>query len=67
VDARALYHVGADYVIMPHFLGAQYASQMVVTHGIDKTIFEGERARHIAYLNEKEKRGQDHPVAEKYR
>ncbi len=66
-DAHMLYDLGADYVIMPHFLGSSYASEMVITHGANKDTFAYEKKKHLAYLKDKEKHGHEHPVSEKFR
>jgi Kef-type K+ transport system membrane component KefB/Trk K+ transport system NAD-binding subunit len=48
--ALAMYRQGATYVILPHVLGGNYASQLVEVHGLKKEGFEHERLRHIAHL-----------------
>lgn len=48
--ALALYRQGATYVILPHVLGGNYASQLVETFGLKKEAFTDERTRHIAHL-----------------
>ncbi len=49
-EALALYHQGATYVILPHVLGGNYASQLVESFGLKKAAFIQERTRHIAHL-----------------
>lgn len=49
--AKALYELGATYVVMPHYLGARYASQMISRHGLDRKGFEEERERHLEHVN----------------
>jgi voltage-gated potassium channel Kch len=49
-EAKKLYLAGASYVIMPHFLGAHYASQMISRHGLDVAEFERERNIHLSKL-----------------
>ena len=48
--ALALYRQGATYVILPHVLGGNYASQLVEAFGLKKEAFADERTRHIAHL-----------------
>lgn len=48
--AEALYDAGATYVIMPHYLGARYGSQMIMRLGLDKQEFNEERERHLKHL-----------------
>ncbi len=53
-DALLLYKEGASYVILPHFLGGNYASQLVETHGFDSPEpFEVERLRHVEHLKKR--------------
>lgn len=55
-EALLLYKQGATYVILPHFLGGNYASQLIDTHGYeDPEPFEVERLRHVEHLK---RRGQ---------
>ncbi len=49
-EALALYRQGATYVILPHVLGGNYASQLVESYGLKKDAFTQERSRHIAHL-----------------
>jgi len=44
--ADELYKAGAIYVLMPHYLGAQYASNMIVRIGLDREAFKEEREKH---------------------
>jgi len=66
-DAQLLYNKGASYVIMPHFLGGTYASELVGRHRFSEENFKRERAKHIAYLETKKKLGHQHPPAERFR
>lgn len=52
-EARALYKLGATYVVMPHYLGAKYATAMIKRIGLDAKGFEEEREKHLAYVNKK--------------
>lgn len=49
-QALYLYDIGASYVIMPHYLGGNYASLMVGKHGTSKRFFEKEKSKHISHL-----------------
>ncbi len=53
-QAKALYLAGASYVVMPHYLGAHYAAQMISRHGFDHEEFERERNLHLAKLSKRE-------------
>lgn len=60
--AQALYELGADYVIMPHFLGGHHASLLVQEHGFDKDKFLKLKQKHLKYLDRRSSLGHDHPV-----
>lgn len=50
-QAKKLYDLGATYVVMPHYLGAKYASQMISRHGLDRRAFEEEKEKHLQHVN----------------
>lgn len=50
-EAKILYALGATYVVMPHYLGAQYATAMIKRIGLDRKGFYEERDKHFSYLN----------------
>ncbi|RJP43846.1 sodium:proton exchanger [Candidatus Parcubacteria bacterium] len=50
-DAFKLYEGGADYVIVPHFLGGQYAASIVEKLGGNRDKFLKLKEEHLAYLN----------------
>ena len=60
-EALKLYKHGASYVIMPHFLGGEYVSNMITNFRRKKLNFKEEREHHIAHLHERKRRGQEHP------
>ncbi|MBP9691004.1 cation:proton antiporter [Candidatus Woesebacteria bacterium] len=49
-ETLALYSEGASYVIMPHYLGAQYAVRMINRHGLEKSEYHRSREKHMEYL-----------------
>lgn len=53
-QAQELYLAGASYVIMPHYLGAHHASQLIKKHGFDLAEFEAERNKHLTKLAKRE-------------
>ncbi|MEM0437837.1 MAG: cation:proton antiporter [Candidatus Micrarchaeia archaeon] len=61
-DAMLLYDAGADYVIMPHFLGGRHASSLIELHGASKERFREEKARHIRELLARKRMGHEHPT-----
>jgi voltage-gated potassium channel Kch len=56
-ETMELYRAGASFVVMPHYLGAKYASEMVESIGImgEESGWGDKRAKHIEYLNERQK------------
>lgn len=66
-EAFKLYDEGADYVILPHFLGGQYTAQIIEKNKDSKIEYEIEKQRHIKELKERIKEGQEHPKTEKDR
>lgn len=54
-DAKALYAHGASFVIMPHYLGATYASRMIEAHTASISAFTEEKEKHLKYLEQREK------------
>ncbi len=53
-QALELYAEGASYVIMPHYLGAQYAIRLIGRAGMDRREYEMHRERHLAHLEKRE-------------
>jgi hypothetical protein len=49
-DALKLYDSGADYVILPHFLGGNYISTMIENYEFNIESFLEEKIRHLSYL-----------------
>lgn len=49
-EALLLYRQGADYVILPHFLGGNYASLLLEKHGADPLHFAREKRNHVRHL-----------------
>ncbi len=61
-DALELYSKGADYVILPHFLGGDMVSTMLPdfeSSGLKMTVI---KERHINELLERKNVGHDHPT-----
>ncbi len=53
-QAKELYLAGATYVIMPHYLGAHHASNMIAEYAFDVEKFDKERNKHLARLAKRE-------------
>ena len=60
-----LYNGGADYVIMPHFLGGEYTSELIEKFKGNKKEYASEKNKHIKELKERLKEGQKHPDIDK--
>lgn len=64
-DALELYQNGADYVILPHFLGGEYTASLIERAKDNKSIYELERKKDILLLEERKKHGHEHPKIER--
>lgn len=53
MHAEKLYLAGASYVVMPHHLGAHFASNLISKNGFDPLEFEKERNLHLTRLSKK--------------
>ncbi len=60
-DAFKLYKVGADYVILPHFLGGEYTSELIKKAKTNKSSYEKEKSKQIEELKARIREGQKHP------
>jgi Kef-type K+ transport system membrane component KefB len=60
-----LYKAGADYVILPHFLGGEYTAQLIENAGINKQKYKKEKEKQIKDLKERLGEGQEHPEIER--
>ncbi|PIP56009.1 MAG: sodium:proton exchanger [Candidatus Zambryskibacteria bacterium CG_4_9_14_3_um_filter_42_9] len=49
-DSQALYKAGASYVVMPHYLGAFYAAQLIEKHGFSREAYDEEKNVHLQSL-----------------
>ncbi len=56
-DARELYKAGADYVIMPHFLGAERATKIISEVLKNKRKMRSIKTKHIKNIEERIKMG----------
>jgi hypothetical protein len=54
-QAKELYALGATYVIVPHYIGAHHASNMITKYASDVEFFNTERSRHLAHMAERER------------
>ncbi len=49
-EAEELYHEGASYVVMPHYLGARYGAQLLQKIGRDQELLTKEQGKHQKFL-----------------
>ena len=66
-EAEELYKTGASYVVLPHFLGGNFASALIVKHGLNAKKYSREKTIHLKYLAHRKLIGHEHPAAEKSR
>lgn len=52
-EALLLYEDGADYVVLPHFLGGNYASLLLDRFGLDRKAFGTEKHKHLSHLQKR--------------
>ncbi len=64
-EAMKLYEAGADYVILPHFLGGDYTAQLINKYGEKRSTYKLERQKHLKELKERLKEGHEHPNSDK--
>lgn len=62
-NALELYSAGSGYVVLPHFLGGKYASQLIK----NRTKLKSIREKHISQLKDRDNYGQEHPQIERLR
>lgn len=60
-EALRLYESGADYVIMPHFLGGEHVSYLVEKYRTDFGKILKKKIEHIEELKRRQKIGHEHP------
>jgi len=60
-DAILLYNYGADYVILPHFLGGEHVANLITNVRNNKVKLEEEKKHHLDHLTERINMGHEHP------
>lgn len=53
-DAKVLYKKGASFVVMPHYLGAKHASEMIRLCGFEKEAYNRERIKHMEDIEKRQ-------------
>lgn len=66
-DAFDLYKSGADYVILPHFLGGEYTSRLIQEAKNNRKLYEREKTSELERLKERLNIGHKHPNIERDR
>jgi len=66
-NALELYEAGADYVILPHFLGGSYAASLVRKFTKEAVDLKEVRDKHIEHLRVRATHGHDHPQIDRFR
>ena len=60
-EAFQLYKEGADYVILPHFLGGEHAANLISRLRMNKLKLYEEKERHLRHLQHRKAIGHEHP------
>ena len=60
-EALKLYNHGADYVILPHFLGGEHVSNLISEFRQSQGKIAKERECHLKHLQERREIGHEHP------
>jgi CPA2 family monovalent cation:H+ antiporter-2 len=63
-EAMTFYTAGADYVILPYFLGGEHVSRLIERFNEDSINIVNERLKHIEELQLREELGHEHPSHE---
>ncbi len=66
-DAFELYAAGADYVILPHFLGGEYTARLIESAKSNRRTYRKERKKELRMLKQRVKKGHEHPLIQKDR
>lgn len=61
-EALDLYNAGADYVILPHFLGGEHASLILESFGTNLRKLLENRINHVEELRRRHMLGHEHPM-----
>ena len=60
-NALKFYNAGADYVVMPHFLGGEHVSHLIKDVRKRKKKLREEKKIHIKHLHDRKEAGHEHP------
>ncbi|PIY59792.1 hypothetical protein COY95_05220, partial [Candidatus Woesearchaeota archaeon CG_4_10_14_0_8_um_filter_47_5] len=62
-DALELYDAGADYVILPHFLGGDHVAFLLEEFHKDVAKMIAHKIHHIKHLHQRKLIGHEHPIS----
>lgn len=51
-EAAELYSIGAEYVMLPHYIGSEQIGSFIKKSGLKKSEFKKYREKHLAYLQD---------------
>ncbi|MFT4304776.1 MAG: cation:proton antiporter [Candidatus Woesearchaeota archaeon] len=60
-ESIRLYEEGANYVILPHFIGGHHTATMIEEFGFNIKKFLEEKVRHVEHLKKRNNLGKDYP------
>ena len=60
-EALRLYKAGADYVILPHFLGGEHVGDIISKNRDKRIDLKEEKIAHIKHLEQRKDIGHEHP------
>lgn len=52
-ESLLLYQVGASYVVIPHYIGAKHATQILIENGLDYASYKSLRNKHVNFLEKR--------------
>ncbi len=61
-DALDLYHQGADFVILPHFLGGEYVLHIIKENHFDQEKYKFLKEKELRHLQHRKFLGHKHPA-----
>lgn len=61
-ESFQLYEAHFDYVVMPHFLGGNFAAELVKKTKANKKKFGKVKKEHMEYLHSRKQAGHEHPA-----
>ncbi len=64
-EALSYYEHGADYVVLPHFLGGEHVANMVANFQVKKLKLHVKKKDHIKHLKHWKKLGHEHPKVQR--